>query len=144
MIGKEVNVTVSADFGGKSQNLGGTKFRILKVPQPIINIGSISGGNVSASAIVNNPVVAKKTDGFAYDMSWKVSGFNYQLGSGKNKKSGTVNGNRFPGDLITAINNAEPGTSLLIFQVRVSATIEGKPVNIKIDEGRLGIGVSIK
>ncbi len=144
MIGKTVNVTVSADFGGKSQSLGGTTFRIKNIPQPIILLGTIPGGSVQASSIVNNPIVAKPPDGFAYDMIWRVTSFTWTIGSGKNRKTGSGSGNRFPGELISHINSAEPGTTLLITNVKVTGSIDGKPINVRIDESKLAVAVSIK
>ena len=144
MIGQTVNVTVSADVDGKNQSFGGTPFRIMQVPEPRIAIGNIRGGRRSKAEIVNNPIVVPKDPSFAFDLNWRVTGFSMTVGSGRNAKTSTTSGNRFSGEMQGHINAAEPGSTLVVHDVRVSPSVDGKQVNINVNSDNLGVSVRLR
>ncbi len=144
MIGKTVNVTVSADIDGKSQSFGGTPFRIMQVPEPRIAIGNIRGGRRSKAEIVNNPIVVPKDQSFAFDLQWRVTGFSMTVGSGRNAKTATTGGNRFSGEMQGYINAAEPGSPLIVYDVKVTPSVDGRPVNISVNSDNLGVSVRLR
>lgn len=144
MIGQTVNVTVSADVDGKSQSFGGTPFRVMAVPEPRIAIGNIRGGRRSKAEIVNNPIVVPKDPSFAFDLQWRVTGFSMTVGSGRNAKTSTTGGNRFSGEMQGHINAAEPGSTLVVHDVKVSPSVDGRQVNINVNSDNLGVSVRLR
>lgn len=77
MVGKGVTVTVSADMGGKTQSLGGTEFRVKRVPDPTSYIGgNIYGGKRSKQELMANPFLsARMPEDFAYELRWTISSY---------------------------------------------------------------------
>lgn len=144
MIGKTVNVTISAEIDGKSQSFGGTPFRIMKVPDPRIAIGNIRGGRRSKAEIVNSPIVVPKDESFAYDLNWRVTGFTMTVGSGRSAKTASTGGNRFSGEMQGYINAAEPGSPLIVYDVKVTPSVDGKSVNVRVNPDDLGVSVRLK
>ena len=131
MIGKKVTVTASADFGGKSQSLGGTEFRIMKIPAPIPKVGgTYGGGSVSASIISGSPfIMATTPDGFAFDLKYRITGFKMLVGR-KDENPKVASSGNFSNDMINAIKRAESGEPMVIYDITVSATVDGKPVSV--------------
>ena len=145
MIGKKVNITASADVGGKTQSLGGTEFRIMNVPPPVTSIGgSIRSGSHSASIIAANPFVAALTpDGFAFDLKWRVTGFTMIVGKGRNETVYSTSGPSFSAAMTSAIRSAQPGETIIIHNIKVTASVDGKAVNV--NPGQIpNIGIRIR
>lgn len=144
MIGKKVNVTISAEVDGKSRSFGGTEFRILTIPEPKIAIGNIRGGRRSKAEIINSPIVVPKDESFVYDLNWRVNGFSMTVGSGRNARTATTGGNRFSGEMQGYINGAEPGSPLIVYDVKVTPSVDGKPININVNSDNLGVSVRLR
>jgi len=144
LVGKTVKLTASANVGGKAQALGGSDFRVMNVPAPITSIGgSIKSGSHSASVIKANPFVAAMApDGFAYNLKWKVNGFTMIVGKGRNETVYTSATSSFTEQMKTAISQAQPGETVIIHSIKVSASVDNVPVNVKIaDIPNIGIRV---
>lgn len=144
MIGKKINVTISAEVDGRTQSFGGTEFRVLTIPEPKIAIGNIRGGRRSKAEIINSPIVVPKDESFVYDLNWRVNGFSMTVGSGRNAKTATTGGNRFSGEMQGYINGAEPGSPLIVYDVKVTPSVDGKPINISVNSDNLGVSVRLR
>ncbi len=124
MAGKSINVTVSADLGGKTQALGSTTFRVKRVPNPTSYIGaSIWGGKRSKQELLANPFIsARMGEDFAYDLSWKVLSYRVTfVVRGVEDPPIAVAGGQFSDAVRSKINSASSNTTIQFTDIKVSS-----------------------
>ena len=68
-------VNVTADFGGKVQNMGNVEFRIKTVPDPIANVLGMDGGDVGKERLQAANTVDAKMKDFDFDLKFNVESF---------------------------------------------------------------------
>ena len=124
MVGKTVTVNVRADLGGKTAQMGGTVFRVKRVPDPIAKVGgNYSGGRVSKTELAANPFInARMPADFAYDLSWSIASYQVTfIVRGMEEAPMTIQGGAFSEALKNKIRNAAPGTIVLFQGIRASS-----------------------
>lgn len=124
MVGKTVTVNVRADLGGRSAQMGGTVFRVKRVPDPIAKVGgNYSGGRVSKSDLAANPFLnARMPADFAYDLTWSIASYQVTfIVKGMEEAPMTIKGGAFSEALKNKIRNAAPGTIVLFQGIRASS-----------------------
>ena len=124
MVGKTVTVNVRADMGGRSAQMGGTVFRVKRVPDPIAKVGgNFSGGRVSKSDLAANPFVnARMPSDFAYDLTWSIASYQVTfIKGGMEEAPMTIQGGAFSEALKNKIRNATPGTIILFQGIRATS-----------------------
>jgi len=68
-------ISVTADFGGKVQNMGSEEFRVKTVPDPIAVILGMSGGDIDKSRLSAAQTVDAKMKDFDFDLKFNVESF---------------------------------------------------------------------
>lgn len=76
MIGKEVNINVSATDAGKSINLGTNVFRVKSVPNPVAKYAGRMGGALSGNKAATEDQITAGLENFEFDIKVKVIKFN--------------------------------------------------------------------
>lgn len=126
---KIVNISVSADMDGKTQAMGGTPFRVKRVPDPLASSGGRYGGKISKGELVGlGRVSAGMSPDFPYPLRWTVSSFVVTIKSasgGGEKSEYTNNGPMFDSKTISMINSASPGSRVMFSDVQSSNPILG-------------------
>ncbi|MBP5711216.1 MAG: gliding motility protein GldM [Bacteroidales bacterium] len=128
MVGKTVKVTVNADMGGKSQALGGSEFRVKRVPDPTSYIGgNIYGGKRSKQELMANPFLsARMSDDFAYDLKWKIVSYRVTfVVRGNEDPPIACSGGAFSEAVKSKINSASANTIVQFTDIRAES-IAGK------------------
>ena len=122
MAGSDISISVSADMDGKSQNMGAAKFRVKRVPDPDIFLGSsIQGGRQAKEAILANPlIVARMPADFNYELRWDVVSYNVTfVRNGIEDAPIQVRGARFNEQITGRIRSAQAGTSIEISNIEI-------------------------
>lgn len=131
---KMVTISVSADMDGKMQNMGGTPFRVKRVPDPLASSGGRYGGKISKSELAGlGRVAAGMSPDFPYPLRWVVSSFTVTVksASGSGEKSEyTNNGAMFDSRTISLINSATPGSRVMFSDIQCSNPILGSRTTI--------------
>jgi len=124
-----VTISVSADMGGRMQNLGGTPFRVKRVPDPLASSGGRYGGRISKGELAGlGRVAAGMSPDFPYPLRWVVSSFvvSVKSASGSGEKSEyTNNGPMFDSRTISLINSSTPGARVMFSEIQCSNPILG-------------------
>lgn len=68
-------INVSAEIGGKVQNMGSVEFRIKSVPDPVASVLDMEGGDISKSKLSAARTVDAKMKDFDFDLTFKVESF---------------------------------------------------------------------
>jgi len=124
MVGKSITISVSADMGGKTQALGGTEFRVKRVPDPTSYIGgNIYGGKRSKQEILANPFLsARMGDDFAYDLRWTIASYRVTFVTrGVEDPPIAVAGGNFSEAIKSKINNAGSNTIVQFTDIRATS-----------------------
>ena len=124
LAGKTVTVNVRANAGGKSTAMGGTVFRVRRVPNPVAKVGgNITGGRVTKGELAANPFVsATMGQDFAYDLKWTVQSYQVIFTvRGMDESPITIQGGAFTEALKTKIRNAAPGTQIWFSGIRATS-----------------------
>jgi gliding motility-associated protein GldM len=113
-IGKELNINVSANSGGKTLNLGSQRFRVKGIPTPKAYIKGKSGGNVPLNWLVGSNAIETQLEDFVFDVNFKVIRFSTTF---INPRSDAVtisnNGAGFGGQVKGALNSIRPGATVI-------------------------------
>lgn len=124
MAGREVTVNVKADLGGKVSPMGSTKFRVKRVPDPVVKVGgNYTGGRVAKGDLAANPFLsATMSQDFAYDLRWSITSYQVTfIVRGMEEAPITVQGGTFSEALKTKIRNAAPGTIIFFQGIRATS-----------------------
>ncbi len=124
MVGRSITISVSADMGGKTQALGGTEFRVKRVPDPTSYIGgNIYGGKRSKQEILANPFLsARMGDDFAYDLRWTIASYRVTFVTrGVEDPPIAVAGGNFSDAIKSKINNAGSNTIVQFTDIRATS-----------------------
>jgi len=124
MSGREVTVNVKADLGGKVTAMGSTKFRVKRVPDPVVKVGgNYTGGKVAKGDLAANPFLsATMSQDFAYDLKWSITSYQVTfIVRGMEEAPITVQGGAFSEALKTKIRNATPGTIIFFQGIRATS-----------------------
>jgi len=133
----EVSVNVTAtDDNGKSVNLGSTKFRVKKIPNPVPYIAGKTGTCTMSKGDLANGVIQAKMEGFEFDLKVQVSSFNIGTAVAGDYKEVPVNGPRMSPEAQNLINKAARGQRFFVDKMKVKMpdgrTVELANINIKI------------
>jgi len=74
-IGKNADVTVSAEINGKVQSFGSSVFRIKRIPDPKAKFANKTGGTVSPVLLKSFPTVFAILENFDFDAKFTVTRF---------------------------------------------------------------------
>jgi len=110
----DATVTVSASIGGKVQNIGSSKFRVKRIPDPLAKFGGKTGGNLPTVAIKAQNKVFAVLEGFEFDASFTVTRFSLIIV--KPRADPIVipaSGNTLNAQMQAAINTITPGTKVI-------------------------------
>ncbi|MBP1673522.1 MAG: gliding motility-associated protein GldM [Bacteroidetes bacterium] len=132
MVGRTVTVNVSAESGGRTAQMGGTVFRVKRVPDPQARIGgNYTGGRVSKNDLLANPFInAQMPQDFAYQLQWKITAYQVIFNvKGMEDTPITVQGGAFTETLKTKIKNAIPGTVIIFQGIKTSSEAGPRSLN---------------
>jgi gliding motility-associated protein GldM len=133
----DVSVSVTAtDDNGKTVNLGSTKFRVKKIPNPVPYIAGKTGSCTMSKGDLANGVIQAKMEGFEFDIKVMVSSFSVGTSVAGDYKEVNVNGSRMDGTAQALINKASRGQRFYVEKMKVKmpdgTTRELANINIKI------------
>jgi len=88
-------ISVSAkDDDGKAHSMGKMKFRVKNIPKPEASVAKKNGGTIGRSSLLAQKFVRAELKNFAFDLKFKVTGFNVSAtigGFDQEKKSNSSN-----------------------------------------------------
>jgi gliding motility-associated protein GldM len=122
MAGRDITISVAADLDGRSQTMGSAVFRVKRVPEPTIFLGAnIQGGRQPKDLILANPLVtAQMSSDFNFQLRWNVLSYKVTfVRNGIEDTPVTVNGPRFPEQIISKIRSAPSGTLIEITDISI-------------------------
>ncbi|WP_207422106.1 gliding motility protein GldM [Desertivirga brevis] len=110
----EATVNVSANIGGKTQNIGSSRFRVKRIPDPVAKFGGKTGGSLPTVAIKAQNKVFAVLEGFEFDANFSVTRFNLIIV--KPRADAVVlqtSGNTLSGAMQSAISTITPGSKVI-------------------------------
>jgi gliding motility-associated protein GldM len=119
--GNEANINVSAEMEGQTRQMGSFKFRVRRVPDPVVYIANVSGGNVPKGNLIANPVLIPRIANFDFDLHFTVVSYTFVMAmAGNELVDRPGSGNRLTPDMISMIQGARRGQRCYIEDIRVS------------------------
>jgi gliding motility-associated protein GldM len=113
-IGKTLSISVSANNGGKTLNLGAQQFRVKALPTPRAYIKGKPGGNVALEWLEGSSQLETELDDFVFDIKYRVVRFSATF---INPRSDAVtiqnSGGGFSGQVKGALNSIKPGATVI-------------------------------
>jgi gliding motility-associated protein GldM len=119
----DANVSVSAKVGDAVKNMGTMKFRVMRVPDPVAEVGGSKGGRMSAAVFRVQQGVAATLENFYFDTKFVITHFTMGFdGAGftdyLEKQSGSA---LFTADMKELMQRCRPGTRVFIDEIRAKA-----------------------
>ncbi|SHL85058.1 gliding motility-associated protein GldM [Chitinophaga jiangningensis] len=118
--GKAV-INVVANIDGKTRSLGQKEFRVKRVPDPTLQVGTYKGGSVKAAEFRIQLGVRAVLEDFEFEgVKYDVVGFRVGIESrGKEYQEGDASSPYFPANLAASIRSLRPGDIVHIDNVKV-------------------------
>ncbi|MFB6455735.1 gliding motility protein GldM [Chitinophaga sp. Hz27] len=107
----KATINVVANIDGKTKDLGRKEFRVKRVPDPSLQVGTYKGGTVKAAEFRNQRGVRAVLEDFEFD-GVKYDVVSYRVGiesRGKEYQEGDASSPYFPSSLDAAIRALRPG-----------------------------------
>jgi gliding motility-associated protein GldM len=116
-------VTVSATYEGKQLVLGSESFRLKSIPEPDLNIASISGINANKNVIIGNPnIYALRPAGFDLSASYSVLSYKFiTQGSEGQMVEIAGTGKILTQEMVNHIKKARRGQVIVLTDIKVKA-----------------------
>lgn len=117
--GRRTTVTVYARVGGIERLMGNMNFRVKRVPDPVAQIGNLSGGNIRKEELdVEDGVMAVLPD-FDFNLRFTVTQFDINLtGAGGYVSTYKSTNNRFTPEQKAQFRNLATGSIIYIDNIR--------------------------
>ncbi|MBV8254930.1 MAG: gliding motility protein GldM [Chitinophaga sp.] len=118
--GKAV-INVVANMNGKTMSLGQKEFRVKRVPDPSLQVGTYKGGSVKAAEFRNQQGLRAVLEDFEFE-GVKYDVVSYRVGiesRGKEYQEGDASSPYFPSNLTGSIHALRPGDIVHIENVKV-------------------------
>jgi gliding motility-associated protein GldM len=118
------SISVSANVGGAAaRNLGTMKFRVMRVPDPVAEVGGSKGGRMQSSVFRVQQGVQAVLENFYFDTKFVITHFTMGFdGTGFNdyleKQANTA---LFTPDMKQLMQRCRPGTRIFIDEIRAKA-----------------------
>jgi len=118
--GKKAIIHVRGKVGDKTMDLGSAEYRIKRIPDPLIQVGSLTPGSVKAGTFrAQGGVVALLKD-FDFDVKYKVLSYRVIYSKARQDgKSADNTGASWSGQAATFVNGAGPGDKFFIDVIKV-------------------------
>ena len=132
MMGKLVTVSI---LDTKTMNeIGSSKYRVYKVPDPFpvlgANICNRYNSYCSAEELLKHPILrATMNEGFVYDISWKVKSFRVTIiRKGKIIVDTVCTGDTIPQSIQQIIRTLPPMSSITFREIKVHSSVEDREI----------------
>ncbi|WP_432712207.1 gliding motility protein GldM [Pedobacter sp.] len=114
LIGKEVNINVTASNAGKTVSLGSQKFRVKALPTPKAMVRGKSGGSVEVEWLESAGQMETQLDDFVFDVKYRVLRFSTTfINPRSDAVSISCSGAGFNGQIKGALNSIKPGATVI-------------------------------
>ncbi len=114
LIGKEVNINVTAANAGKTVTLGSQKFRIKALPTPKAMVRGKSGGSVEVEWLESASQMETLLDDFVFDVKYRVLRFSATFINPRSDAVSISNsGSSFNNQIKGAMNSIRPGATVI-------------------------------
>ena len=112
--GTIAKVNVSANIGGRVQNIGSSDFRVKRIPDPKAKFAGKTGGALSSVNIKSQNSIFAILEGFDFDAKFSVTRFSLVIARPRSDVvSLQTNGNSFSAQMKAAIAAVTPGTRVI-------------------------------
>jgi len=113
-IGKEVNISVTANNAGKTVTLGSQRFRVKALPTPKAMVRGKSGGSVEVEWLESASQMETLLDDFVFDVKYKVLRFSATfINPRSDAVSISCSGSGFNGQIKGALSSIKPGATVI-------------------------------
>lgn len=124
---REMTINVSAKQpDGGVMPMGAFKFRIKRVPTPVVTWAGVREGRISVAAASNSPIIPI-VDGFDFPVYPTIISFDFTINVKGNLTTNNVKGNRIPASLAAQIKSLPVGTKMYIENVRANVPGDAQP-----------------
>lgn len=121
-VGK-ATVNVSAQVGGQTKNLGSMEFRVMRVPDPVAEVGGSKGGRMQSAVFRVQQGVQASLENFYFDVKFPITHFTMGFaGTGfSDYIEKQANSALFTPDMKQLMQRCRPGTLIYIDEIRAKA-----------------------
>ena len=116
--GKRTKVTVYANVNGTRKIVGTSYWRVKKVPDPVAQVGGISGGNIRKEVLAIQDGVLAVLEDFDFDFKYKVTEFELQTTAGGYTTIKKSNSNRFSTEQKELLKRSNPESLVYIGNIK--------------------------
>lgn len=135
--GKKCEISVYAKKNGQRRKLQTQEFRVKEVPDPVIKVAGLKGGNIKKNLLAAAGGIAVELEKFDFDMKFQIQGFNILTVVDGYAQEFSSKGASFNNEQLKLIKNLRKNQILIIDQVIVKGpdgtTRKLPSVTFKID-----------
>lgn len=113
-VGLDAVISVSALIDGTTKDIGTSKFRVKKVPDPVASVAGKIEGIISKNELLAQPGVMAKIPDFDFEMKFTVTSFVVSMSKQGYVVDKPTKSNRFSQDQIDLMKGLNPGNRLYI------------------------------
>ena len=118
--GKKATIHVRGKVGDKVMDLGSAEYRIKRIPDPIIQVGSLTPGSVRAGTFKAQGGVVAILKDFDFEAKFKVLSYKvFYIKARQDPKSSDNTGASWSGTASGYVSSAAPGDKFIIDNVKV-------------------------
>ncbi len=112
--GTIAKVSISANIGGKTTNIGSSDFRVKRIPDPIAKFAGKTSGSLSSVVIKSQNALFAILENFDFDAKFRVTKFSLVIAKPRaDVVALTTNGNTFSSQMQAAIAGITPGSRVI-------------------------------
>ncbi len=124
---REMTITVAAKQpDGKVAPMGSFKFRIKRVPTPVVTWAGVREGRISLAAASNSPIIPI-VDGFDFPVYPSIISFDFTINVKGNLTTTPCRGNKIPANIASQLRSLPANTKMYIENVRANVPGDAQP-----------------
>jgi gliding motility-associated protein GldM len=136
--GTEATINVGAKMGDKNQPMGGFKFRVKRIPDPVAKYNGKKGtANISKNDLLSAAGIVADMENFDFDVKVTVQSFDISASIGGFLSTKSSSSNMVTSEQKAMLANVKPGSRVFVENIKVKmpdGTVRDlAPINLKVN-----------
>lgn len=111
-------ISISADIGGSVRSMGKREFRVKRIPDPVAEVGGVSGGSIRKTVLIAQPAIRAVLKNFDFDLNFAITGFKVSVIVKGYEVTESTRSSRFTSKQKALIKRVNPGSKVYIEDIK--------------------------
>jgi gliding motility-associated protein GldM len=127
---QKIEISVSANIGGKQMRQGAMTFRVKQIPKPKAMVGASDGGRIAKEVLLAQGRLRVTMEGFDFPVTYNVTGFTMSFNTGGDGQAPLISrGAGFTPEMVAQIKRLRRGNKVYIEEIRAKGPDGEKSVS---------------